>query len=129
MVSTDVQAVAGIDPHKNSGTVAVLDHTGALLACESFAVTADGIEGLLGVLTRTGARIQRIGIEGSGSLGRPVTVALAKAGYDVREVQANRTNERRRRRHRAKTDITDAQAIAAETLTDQGLPPAGKHTD
>ncbi len=40
MVSTDVQAVAGIDPHKNSGTVAVLDHTGALLACESFAVTA-----------------------------------------------------------------------------------------
>ncbi len=72
----------------------------------------------LGVLTRTGARIQRIGIEGSGSLGRPVTVALAAAGYDVREVQANRTNERRRRRHRAKTDITDAQAIAAETLTD-----------
>ncbi len=40
MVSTDVQAVAGIDPHKHSGTVAVLDHTGALLACESFAVTA-----------------------------------------------------------------------------------------
>ncbi len=83
----------------------------------------------LGVLARTGARIQRIGIEGSGSLGRPVTVALAAAGYDVREVQANRTNERRRRRRRAKTDITDAQAIAAETLTDPGLPPAGKHTD
>jgi transposase len=54
-------------------------------------------------------------------------LALAAAGYDVREVPATRTAERRRRRRRAKTDIEDAEAIARETLSDPGLPPAGKH--
>jgi hypothetical protein len=46
----------------------------------------------------------------------------------VREVQANRTAERRKRRRRAKTDAEDAEAIARETLSDPGLPPAGKHS-
>jgi transposase len=44
----------------------------------------------------------------------------------VREVQANRTAERRRRRRRHKTDREDAEAIARETLADPDLPPAGK---
>lgn len=70
--------------------------------------------------------IDRIGIEGSSSLGQPLSFALAAAGYDVREVQPNRTAERRRLRRRAKTDIEDAEAIARETLADPHLPPAGK---
>jgi len=53
--------------------------------------------------------------------------SLTAAGYDVREVQANRTAERRKRRRRAKTDVEDAEAIARETLADPQLPPAGKH--
>ena len=53
-------------------------------------------------------------------------LALAAAGYDVREVQANRTADRRKRRRRAKTDVEDAEAIARETLADPQLPPAGK---
>jgi transposase len=61
-----------------------------------------------------------------GRLGRHVTQALVAAGYDVREVQANRTAERRRRRRRHKTDREDAEAIARETLADPDLPPAGK---
>jgi hypothetical protein len=48
--------------------------------------------------------IRRVGVEGSAGLGRHVTQALVAAGYDVREVQANRTAERRRRRRRHKTD-------------------------
>jgi len=105
----------------------VLSATGAVLRCESFDITAAGLTALVAALTDTGAVIDRIGVEGSSGLGRPVVTALAAAGYDVREVQASRTNDRRRRRHRAKTDITDAQAIAAETLADSHLPPAGKH--
>jgi transposase len=70
--------------------------------------------------------IGRIGVEGSAGFGRHITQALAAAGYDVREVQANRTAERRRRRRRHKTDREDAEAIARETLADAGLPPAGK---
>ncbi len=34
----------------------------------------------------------------------------------MRKVQASRTNDRRRRRHRTKTDITDADEIAAERM-------------
>jgi len=97
------------------------------LACESFEISTEGLAELIATLADTGTVIDRIGVEGSSALGRPVVLALTAAGYDVREVQASRTNDRRRRRHRAKTDITDAQAIAAETLTDPGLPPAGKH--
>ncbi|NLI85920.1 MAG: IS110 family transposase [Propionibacterium sp.] len=123
-----ISVVAGIDPHKYSGTVAVLSMAGVLLACESFDISADGLTRLLLVLSETGTRVERIGVEGSSGLGLPVVNALRAAGYDVREVQASRTNDRRRRRTRAKTDITDAQAIAAETLADPGLPPARKHT-
>jgi transposase len=120
-------AVAGIDPHKRSGTVAVLTTTGQLLACESFEITAEGLTRLVTVLSGANAVIDRVGVEGSSGLGQPVVTALRASGHDVREVQASRTNDRRRRRHRAKTDITDAQAIAAETLADPGLPPARKH--
>lgn len=101
--------------------------TGELVTCASFDVSLDGLAHLLTILTETNAVIDRIGVEGSSSLGLPVVTALRAAGYDVREVQASRTNDRRRRRHRAKTDITDAHAIAAETLADAGLPPARKH--
>uniref|UniRef100_UPI0038B2CB5C IS110 family transposase n=1 Tax=Micromonospora acroterricola TaxID=2202421 RepID=UPI0038B2CB5C len=73
--------------------------------------------------------VDRVGVEGSGFLGRPVVLALVAAGYDVREVQANRTAERRKRRRRAKTDVEDAEAIARETLADPNLPPAGKHSE
>jgi transposase len=120
------QAVAGIDPHKHSATLAVVDELGRLSSCTSFAIDLAGIEELLTVLRDTELVIDRIGVEGSASLGQPVVLALAAAGYDVREVQPNRTADRRRRRRRAKSDIEDAEAIARETLADPWLPPAGK---
>ena len=119
--------MAGIDPHKHSATVAVVSVAGVVLARLSFAVTRAGIEELLEMLRNTGLVLDRIGVEGSGGLGRPVVLALAAAGYDVREVPASRTAERRKRRRRPKTDIEDAEAIARETLADPDLPPAGKH--
>jgi transposase len=105
----------------------VVNVLGELVTRVSFKVTQAGVAELLAVLRGTGLDIDRIGIEGSGGLGRPLTLALATAGYDVREVQASRTAERRQRRRRAKTDIEDAEAIARETLADPDLPPAGKH--
>jgi transposase len=100
---------------------------GVVVARLSFTVTQAGLGELLGLLRDTGLVLDRIGVEGSGGLGRPVMLALAAAGYDVREVPASRTAERRKRRRRAKTDIEDAEAIVRETLADPGLPPAGKH--
>ena len=124
---THEHGVAGIDPHKNSATIAVLDQRGGVVGSESFPITEEGIDRLLTFLLGIELTIDRIGVEGSGFLGRPLVLALTAAGYDVREVQANRTAERRKRRRRAKTDIEDAEAIARETLADPHLPPAGKH--
>ena len=70
--------------------------------------------------------IGRVGVEGSNGLGRQLCGFLSGAGFDVREVQPNRTAERRRRRRRQKTDREDAEAIARETLAHDDLPPAGK---
>lgn len=125
---THEHGVAGIDPHKNTATIAVLDHRGGVVDNKSFPITEDGIDELLTFLLGVELTIDRIGIEGSGFLGRPLVLALAAAGYDVREVQANRTADRRKRRRRAKTDAEDAEAIAREALSDPELPPAGKYT-
>ncbi|MGI5292006.1 IS110 family transposase [Nonomuraea polychroma] len=120
-------AVAGIDPHKNTATIALGDLRGGLHETASFAITEAGMADMLAFLLDSELLIDRIGVEGPGSLGRPLVIALAAAGYDVREVQPNRIADRRRRRRRAKTDIEDAEAIARETLTDPDRPPAGKH--
>ncbi|RYE38746.1 MAG: IS110 family transposase [Hyphomicrobiales bacterium] len=119
--------VGGIDPHKQTATIALVAHRGGLRSCESFPITTDGIDALLTYLLDSEIIIERIGVEGSAFLGRPLVLALTAAGYDVREVQANRTAERRSRRRRAKTDAEDAEAIARETLAEPNLPPAGKH--
>jgi transposase len=117
--------VAGIDAHKHTFTVAVLDGRGGRCGIESFPTSPDGLAEVLALLDSFELAIGRIGVEGSAGLGRHVAGFLVAAGYDVREVQANRTAERRRRR-RHKTDREDAEAIARETLADAGLPPAGK---
>lgn len=127
--TTTEHAVAGIDPHKHTATIAIVDSRGGVRQSASFPVTPQGITELVGLLSDSELVIDRIGVEGSAGLGRPLVLALSAAGYDVREVQANRTAERRRRRRRAKTDAEDAEAIARETLADPQLPPAGKHRD
>ncbi|MDN5805203.1 MAG: IS110 family transposase, partial [Microlunatus sp.] len=123
-----MHGVAGIDPHKSTATVAVVDERGGRRGCQSFAIDAAGLEKLLTFLVDSELVIDRVGIEGSAFLGRPLVLALTAAGYDTREVQANRTAERRSRRRRAKTDQEDAEAIARETLAYSNLPPAGKRS-
>jgi transposase len=121
--------VAGIDPHKRTFTVAVLDERGGLHGVASFDTSEQGLAEALAWLGAVEFDLDRVGVEGSAWLGNQVATFLAAAGYDVREVQASRTAERPRRRRRAKTDAEDAQAIARETLAHPDLPPAGKqHT-
>lgn len=93
---------------------------------KSFSTSGEGLRSALVFLGSFEFAIGRIGVEGSSSLGRHVAEFLSAAGYDVREVQANRTAERRRRRRRQKTDGEDAEAIARETLAHPDLPPACK---
>jgi len=122
----DIDGVAGIDAHKHVFTVAVLDARGGRCGIESFPTSPEGLADVLALLDSFEFAIGRIGVKGSAGLGRHVAAFLVAAGYLVREVQANRTAERRRRRRRHKTDREDAEAIARETFADTGLPPAGK---
>ena len=108
----DIDGVAGIDAHTHTFTVAVLDGRGGRCGIGSFPTSLDGLTEVLALLDSFGFAIGRIGVEGSAGLGRHVAAFLVAAGYDVREVQANRTAERRRRRRRHKTDREDAEAIA-----------------
>ena len=120
--------VAGIDPHKRTFTVAVLDERGGLHGVASFATSEQGLAEALAWLGAVNFELDRVGVEGSAWLGSQVATFLAAAGYDVREVQASRTAERRRRRRRAKTDAEDAQAIARETLAIPSCHPLASST-
>jgi len=117
------KAVGGIDPHKNSITVGLVDVLGANIVSGSFVNTGEGLSQTMQWLAAQPTEILRIGIEGSAGHGRHVAERLAAAGYDIREVPTRRTAERRRARRRAKSDQEDAFAIARATAGEPGLGP------
>jgi len=81
--------VAGIDPHKDTFTVAVLDERGGLEGVASFPTSDQGLAAALAWLGDVEFSLDRVGVEGSAWLGNHVATLLAGAGYDVREVQAS----------------------------------------
>ena len=67
----------------------------------------------------------RVGVEGSGRLGRAAAAWLVEVGFDVREVPCGFTvRERRRRAGGGKSDPIDALAIARVTAREEDLVPA-----
>ncbi|WP_117001083.1 IS110 family transposase [Desertimonas flava] len=114
--------VAGADPHKLSITLAVIDALGRELDVVHATNDAAGIESMITEL-RT-RNVVRVGVEGSAGHGLQFATALVEAGFDVREVPARRTAQRRRQRRRPKTDREDALAIARATAADDALGPA-----
>ena len=71
-------AVAGIDPHRESFTVAVVNEVGVPLETVSWPATLAGFESGAEFLTAHGVTV--VGVEGSGSNGRHVATALMVAG-------------------------------------------------
>jgi Transposase len=118
----DIDGVAGIDAHKHTFTVAVLDGRGGRCGIGSFPTSSDGLTDMLALLDSFGFAIRRIGVEGSAGLGRHITQALVAAGYDVREVQANRTAEWRRRRRRHKGTVALSPTASAKPGGVEALP-------
>lgn len=115
---------AGIDSHKRTLAVAVVDDAGRLQASEIFNNDPAGHGLLAKWLTRAGVT-GRVGVEGSGHLGRAASASLRDGGFDVREVPCEHTfRERRRRAGKGKTDPIDALAIARVTAREDTLVPA-----
>jgi transposase len=114
--------VAGIDPHQDTFTVGIIDHNGIELATETFANRAAGYLEATDLLTTH--RVEQVGVEGTASWGQHVAIALVAAGFDVREVPAQRSAQQRRARRLAKTDAIDAVAAARALLAEPSLGPA-----
>jgi transposase len=113
---------AGIDTHKDTLAVAVIDTAGRVIHQSQQPNHDDGYRRLLAVLTRHG--VSRVGIEGSGNYGWPAALHLLDRGLAVVEVPPLLTSrERLARPGQGKTDPVDAVAIARITAREVFLPP------
>jgi transposase len=104
--------VAGIDTHKNTHHIAVLDHLGRRVADREFPTNVHGYRQIVAFLREHGP-VERVGIEGTGSYGAGIARALAGEGFTVIEVA--RQNRQARRRS-GKSDPIDAHQAALAVL-------------
>jgi transposase len=113
---------AGIDTHKGTLAVAVVDESGRQVDSLEVDNARRGFARIAALLARSG--VVRVGIEGSGNYGRAVAVHLSGTAVDVREVPTSMTSrERGARPGQGKTDAVDALAIARLTAREPHLPP------
>jgi transposase len=117
---------AGIDSHKDTLAVAVVDDNGRKIAAATVRNEPDGYDELAKLFAEHG--VARVGMECSGTYGRPGAAALSDGGFTVFEVPATMTvRERNCQPARGKSDPIDALAIARVVARGDRLPPARCH--
>jgi transposase len=110
----------GVDSHKSSFAVAVVDEVGRDVGVRQFLNNPKGHSRAIKWIT--GFDLDVVGIEGSGNYGAGLARALLAAGITVQEVPPFLTaRERRRTPSQGKSDPADARAIARSTLRGEGL--------
>jgi len=113
--------VIGIDSHKSSLAVAVLDELGRAVEVREFGNDPQEHENLRSWIREQGSD-RVIGVEGSGNYGAGLTRHLLESGKDVREVPAFLSHrERKKSPSRGKSDAQDAVAIARVVARGDGL--------
>ena len=110
-VSTTV--FVGVDTHKNTNHAAIIDHLGREVGDREFPTTAAGHVDLIAWITAAG-KVERIGVEGTGSYGSTLATALRLSGLEVVDVDRP---DRRSRRFHGKSDPLDAHSAARAALT------------
>src|SRR3954466_7989153 len=117
------RVLAGIDTHKDTLAVAVIDDAGRPAVVTDLANTEAGFDALERLLEEHA--VTRVGIEGSGNYGRGAAVRLLlTGGLEVVEVPPSLTSrERSARPGQGKTDPIQAGGIARITAREPGLPP------
>src|SRR5262249_8395516 len=111
-MTEDARVVAGVDTHKDSHVVAVLDELGRLCDTAPFMTTARGYRDLTRWVSGFG-EVLAIGVEGTGSWGAGLSRHLRARGLNVIEVNQP---DRHRRRRRGKSDRVDAEMAARAVL-------------
>lgn len=104
--------IVGVDTHKHVHVAVAIDQHGARLGDLSIAADTGGYT-QLEHWARSMGRIDRFGIEGTGSYGAGVASFLRRCGHRV--VEVNR-GDRRSRRNNGKSDTLDAEAAARSVL-------------
>lgn len=121
--STAGWLVAGVDTHKDTHHVAILDNVGRPVADREFRADGRGYALIISFL-RDHGDVERVGVEGTGSYGAGLSRALRATGFTVIEVARH---DRQTRRRRGKSDPLDAHQAAVTILagTDTATPKTG----
>jgi len=109
------EVILGVDTHRDTHAVVLVDLLGRLVAAETFPTTRRGLRALIAWAQQRGT-IRQAGVEGTGSFGAGLTRALRLEGIEVIEVtRALRVGGR----HQGKNDTRDAEAAARSVLSGQ----------
>nr|WP_217913528.1 transposase [Miltoncostaea marina] len=109
--------VFGVDAHKASFAIAGIDAVGRQLCADTFSNDPEGHQALLAWARDEAPGDRRFGIEGAGSFGRALALALIEAGERVVEVPTKLTDtQRARMAGQGKSDARDALAAARVAL-------------
>ena len=111
------EVIVGVDPHKKSVTIEVIDGQGKKLATGRFGTGNRDYRAMLGHVRQQWPR-HRWAIEGAHGVGRPLAQRLLADGEQVVDVPAKLAARVRvfDTGNARKTDATDAHAIAATAL-------------
>ena len=115
MTSMTVERVGvtgGVDTHGHTHHAAVIDGVGRQVADREFPATPAGYRQLLVWMNGHG-RLERVGVEGTGSYGAGLARHLTAAGVTMVEVDRP---DRKVRRAKGKSDPVDAYAAAKAAL-------------
>ena len=113
MLEGKVDAVIGVDTHRDAHAAAVLDRNGGLVAQLEVPSSQDGYEALLGLVAERAPGRRCWALEGSGCYGAGLASFLADQGEWVVEIDRPK---RPRGRNGAKSDALDAVRAARQAL-------------
>ncbi|MFB6551074.1 IS110 family transposase [Streptomyces sp. NPDC056405] len=114
-----VEAVLGVDTHRDFHVAAVLAMTGRTLGIERFPAAESGYQQLHAWAAQLG-NIRRAGVESSGNYGAALSRYLLSQGLEVLEAPGP---GRAARRRRSKSDRGDAEAAARAVLSGRAHSP------
>lgn len=110
--------VAGIDTHKDTHALCVIDRVGRVVSTGTYGANTVGYDEIAAAIGEPEDCIV-VGVEGTGSYGAGVARRLSELGYDVVEVV--RPKRDKRMVGRDKNDPADAERAARRCARRQGL--------
>jgi transposase len=115
------QVIIGVDPHKLSATIEVVDHHERMLGSGRFTTNKAGYAAMLTYVSRWSKPTWAV--EGSNGAGRPLAQRLVADGHHVVDVPAKLAARVRLldTGHGRKTDAHDAHAVAVAAVRSKEL--------